>query len=217
MNLRMLIEELSSMPKDKLLYDSINQPTWHMSQTGEVVLAGSPCPIQTVEQLLHKLKLIQKRDLPSQDFSFKRAVHEDIEIYTISAKPVNGVNKLRTELITSSTVKLWQMFSTDHMLVDVAVGGPSYLMSSDKVKILVNKPYYQILGLNGKRTYLEELLSVHSFSWQDEKGQIQFFNKSYWDNSSHDCHCDDAPVLDINNNAGGFNTIHPSKGKHTCQ
>lgn len=60
MNLRMLIEELSSMPKDKLLYDSINQPTWHMSQTGEVVLAGSPCPIQTVEQLLHKLKLIQK-------------------------------------------------------------------------------------------------------------------------------------------------------------
>ena len=61
MNLRMLIEELSSMPKDKLLYDSINQPTWHMSQTGEVVLAGSPCPIQTVEQLLHKLKTHSKK------------------------------------------------------------------------------------------------------------------------------------------------------------
>lgn len=215
MNIRTLIEELEKLPKDKLLYDSINLPTWHLGVTGQVVLSGSPCPIQTVEQLLHKLKLIQKRDLPSQDNTFRRTVYEDTEVYTNTAKEHNGLYKLSTEIITSQTLKLWQMFSTDHMVVDVAIGGPSYVLSSDKVKILVHKHYYNVLGINGKRLYLEELLNVHSFVWQDEKGQIHYMNKNYWDNVN--CHCEEDPALKLNNGALGFNSVNNSgitnKGK----
>lgn len=210
MNIGQLIEELEKLPKDKLLYDSINQPNWYTGPGNSVVLAGSPCPIQTVEHLLHKLKLIMKRDYPSQDLSFRRVIYDDTEIYFMTAKEDRGLYQLMAESITSSTLKNWQMHSTDSMMVDVAIGGPSYLMSSDKVKILVNKSYYNALGITGKRLYLEELLSVHAFSWQDTRtGEIQYMNKTYWDNVRNCCNDEDKLKLNVTK---GFKTVS-LKGK----
>ena len=54
MNIGQLQAALAKLPKDKLLYNSINIPTWHTASRGEIVLAGSPCPIQTVEHLQYK-------------------------------------------------------------------------------------------------------------------------------------------------------------------
>lgn len=205
MNINNLIETLSKMPKDTLLYDSICQPTWHIGPTGEIVLAGSPCPVQTVERLLHTLKMIQLRDLPSRDSTFKRHIYEDTEVWMNTVSRKDGPPRLVTEIITSATVKSWQVFSNDHMIVDVAIGGPSYLLSADKVKVLVNKPYYQFLGVNGKRLYLQELLSVHAFNWQGEDGHVEWFNKRYWDNTNCDCTPD--KKLDIHNNTAGFSSV----------
>lgn len=193
------------------MYDSLNQPNWYIDREGRVVLSGAPCPIQTVGHLLYKLKLIMKQDLPSQDLTFKRVVHENTDVYMTTAVDNNGLYKLSIEPITHSMIKSWQNHSTDHMTVDVVIGGPSYILTSDKVRVLVNKPYYNALGVNGKRKYLDELLTVHGFMWQDKNGQIQHVNKQAFDNL---CSCDDdKPTLQINNNVGGFDNVDLSKRK----
>ena len=203
MNISQVIKELEKLPKDTLLYDSINLPSWHIGIDGKSVLAGSPCPIQTVSHLLHKLKLVQKRDLPSRDNSFRRHVYEDTELYS-NIVIEDTTKRLVAEMITHATIKNWLNRSIDHMEVLVAIGGPSYLLQSDKVKVLVNKPYYHFLGINGKRLYLEELLSVHAFTWQEEDGNVQWFNQAYWSNT--DCRGREHQ-LNLNNNMGGFSRV----------
>lgn len=217
MNIASLISELEKLPQDKTLYNSINMPTWHIAGNGQVVLAGSPCPIQTVEHLLHKLKLIQLKDLPSQDNRFRRHVYEDTEVYANVASRKDGeIYYLSAEPVTSSMLKLWQVYSHDNVAVDVALGGPSYLLSTDNVKILANKPYYNTLGINGKRLYLEELLSVHAFTWQDDQGEIKYMNKAYWTNG-RPCVKDNTNTIELKQNGTGFDRVTREKIKEGCK
>ena len=180
MELYRLIRDLEELPKDKLLYDSICRPTWYQSEDGMAVLAGAPCPIQTVEQLLHSLKSLMMKDLPSQDNTFRRKVYDNTEVYYNSVKTSRNGLSFVAEEINSSTIKSWFNHSTDHTKVMVAIGGPSYMLSSDKVEVLVNKTYFRALGLAGKRNYLEELLTIRAFQYQDADGNTQYFNKEYW-------------------------------------
>lgn len=180
MELYRLIRDLEELPKDKLLYDSICRPTWYQSEDGMAVLAGAPCPIQTVEQLLHSLKSLMLKDLPSQDNTFRRKVYDNTEVYYNSVKTSRNGLRFVAEEINSSTIKSWFNHSTDHTKVIVAIGGPSYMLSSDKVEVLVNKTYFRALGLAGKRNYLEELLTIRAFQYQDADGNTQYFNKEYW-------------------------------------
>ena len=180
MELYRLIRDLEELPKDKLLYDSICRPTWYQSEDGMAVLAGAPCPIQTVEQLLHSLKSLMMKDLPSQDNTFRRKVYDNTEVYYNSVKTSRNGLRFVAEEINSSTIKSWFNHSTDTTKVIVAIGGPSYMLSSDKVEVLVNKTYFRALGLAGKRNYLEELLTIRAFQYQDTDGNTQYFNKEYW-------------------------------------
>lgn len=180
MELYRLIRDLEELPKDKLLYDSICRPTWYQSEDGMAVLAGAPCPIQTVEQLLHSLKSLMMKDLPSQDNTFRRKVYDNTEVYYNSVKTSRNGLRFVAEEINSSTIKSWFNHSTDTTKVMVAIGGPSYMLSSDKVEVLVNKTYFRGLGLAGKRNYLEELLTIRAFQYQDADGNTQYFNKEYW-------------------------------------
>ena len=180
MELYRLIRDLEELPKDKLLYDSICRPTWYQSEDGMAVLAGAPCPIQTVEQLLHSLKSLMLKDLPSQDNTFRRKVYDNTEVYYNSVKTSRNGLRFVAEEINSSTIKSWFNHSTDTTKVMVAIGGPSYMLSSDKVEVLVNKTYFRALGLAGKRNYLEELLTIRAFQYQDADGNTQYFNKEYW-------------------------------------
>lgn len=180
MELYRLIRDLEELPKDKLLYDSICRPTWYQSEDGMAVLAGAPCPIQTVEQLLHSLKSLMLKDLPSQDNTFRRKVYDNTEVYYNSVKTSRNGLRFVAEEINSSTIKSWFNHSTDTTKVIVAIGGPSYILSSDKVEVLVNKTYFRALGLAGKRNYLEELLTIRAFQYQDADGNTQYFNKEYW-------------------------------------
>lgn len=180
MELYRLIRDLEELPKDKLLYDSICRPTWYQSEDGMAVLAGAPCPIQTVEQLLHSLKSLMLKDLPSQDNTFRRKVYDNTEVYYNSVKTSRNGLRFVAEEINSSTIKSWFNHSTDTTKVIVAIGGPSYMLSSDKVEVLVNKTYFRALGLAGKRNYLEELLTIRAFQYQDTDGNTQYFNKEYW-------------------------------------
>lgn len=180
MELYRLIRDLEELPKDKLLYDSICRPTWYQSEDGMAVLAGAPCPIQTVEQLLHSLKSLMMKDLPSQDNTFRRKVYDNTEVYYNSVKTSRNGLRFVAEEINSSTIKSWFNHSTDTTKVIVAIGGPSYMLSSDKVEVLVNKTYFRALGLAGKRNYLEELLTIRAFQYQDADGNTQYFNKEYW-------------------------------------
>lgn len=180
MELYRLIRDLEELPKDKLLYDSICRPTWYQSEDGIAVLAGAPCPIQTVEQLLHSLKSLMLKDLPSQDNTFRRKVYDNTEVYYNSVKTSRNGLRFVAEEINSSTIKSWFNHSTDTTKVMVAIGGPSYMLSSDKVEVLVNKTYFRALGLAGKRNYLEELLTIRAFQYQDADGNTQYFNKEYW-------------------------------------
>lgn len=230
MELYRLIRDLEELPKDKLLYDSICRPSWYMSEDGMAVLAGSPCPVQTVDQLLHTLKSLLLKDAPSQDNSFRRKVYDNTEVYYNTVKATRSGFRFVAEEINSSTIKSWQNYSTDTAMVTVAVGGPSYTVSSDKVQILVNKSYFMSLGLNGKRNYLQELLSVRAFQYQDNDGNIQYFNKEYWGfkeqepkqvecrptkpaHSHHHCCCnaeepkeEQSPLI-ITHNSGGFDFV----------
>ena len=147
---------------------------------GMAVLAGAPCPIQTVEQLLHSLKSLMLKDLPSQDNTFRRKVYDNTEVYYNSVKTSRNGLRFVAEEINSSTIKSWFNHSTDTTKVIVAIGGPSYMLSSDKVEVLVNKTYFRALGLAGKRNYLEELLTIRAFQYQDADGNTQYFNKEYW-------------------------------------
>lgn len=180
MELYRLIRDLEELPKDKLLYDSICRPTWYQSEDGMAVLAGAPCPIQTVEQLLHSLKSLMMKDLPSQDNTFRRKVYDNTEVYYNTVKTSRNGLRFVAEEINSSTIKSWFNHSTDTTKVIVAIGGPSYMLSSDKVEVLVNKTYFRSLGLAGKRNYLEELLTIRAFQYQDADGNTQYFNKEYW-------------------------------------
>lgn len=180
MELYRLIRDLEELPKDKLLYDSICRPTWYQSEDGMAVLAGAPCPIQTVEQLLHSLKSLMLKDLPSQDNTFRRKVYDNTEVYYNSVKNSANGSRFVAEEINSSTIKSWFNHSTDHVKVVVAIGGPSYMLSSDKVEVLVNKSYFKALGLKGKGNYLEELLAIRAFQYQTEDGETVYFNKEYW-------------------------------------
>lgn len=233
MELYRLIRDLEELPKDKLLYDSICRPTWYQSEDGMAVLAGAPCPIQTVEQLLHSLKSLMMKDLPSQDNTFRRKVYDNTEVYYNSVKTSRNGLHFVAEEINSSTIKSWFNHSTDTTKVIVAIGGPSYMLSSDKVEVLVNKTYFRALGLAGKRNYLEELLTIRAFQYQDTDGNTQYFNKEYWgikdvepkqpDYTNHskpmgDCGCGEprpkpapkpqpeAKIL-VTHNSGGFDFV----------
>ena len=233
MELYRLIRDLEELPKDKLLYDSICRPTWYQSEDGMAVLAGAPCPIQTVEQLLHSLKSLMLKDLPSQDNTFRRKVYDNTEVYYNSVKTSRNGLRFVAEEINSSTIKSWFNHSTDTTKVMVAIGGPSYMLSSDKVEVLVNKTYFRALGLAGKRNYLEELLTIRAFQYQDADGNTQYFNKEYWgikdvepkqpDYTNHskpmgDCGCGEprpkpapkpqpeAKIL-VTHNSGGFDYV----------
>lgn len=233
MELYRLIRDLEELPKDKLLYDSICRPTWYQSEDGMAVLAGAPCPIQTVEQLLHSLKSLMLKDLPSQDNTFRRKVYDNTEVYYNSVKTSRNGLRFVAEEINSSTIKSWFNHSTDTTKVIVAIGGPSYMLSSDKVEVLVNKTYFRALGLAGKRNYLEELLTIRAFQYQDTDGNTQYFNKEYWgikdvepkqpDYTNHskpmgDCGCGEprpkpapkpqpeAKIL-VTHNSGGFDFV----------
>lgn len=233
MELYRLIRDLEELPKDKLLYDSICRPTWYQSEDGMAVLAGAPCPIQTVEQLLHSLKSLMLKDLPSQDNTFRRKVYDNTEVYYNSVKTSRNGLRFVAEEINSSTIKSWFNHSTDTTKVIVAIGGPSYMLSSDKVEVLVNKTYFRALGLAGKRNYLEELLTIRAFQYQDADGNTQYFNKEYWgikdvapqqpDYTNHskpmgDCGCGEprpkptpkpqpeAKIL-VTHNSGGFDYV----------
>lgn len=233
MELYRLIRDLEELPKDKLLYDSICRPTWYQSEDGMAVLAGAPCPIQTVEQLLHSLKSLMMKDLPSQDNTFRRKVYDNTEVYYNSVKTSRNGLRFVAEEINSSTIKSWFNHSTDTTKVIVAIGGPSYMLSSDKVEVLVNKTYFRALGLAGKRNYLEELLTIRAFQYQDTDGNTQYFNKEYWgikdvepkqpDYTNHskpmgDCGCGEprpkpapkpqpeAKIL-VTHNSGGFDFV----------
>ena len=233
MELYRLIRDLEELPKDKLLYDSICRPTWYQSEDGMAVLAGAPCPIQTVEQLLHSLKSLMMKDLPSQDNTFRRKVYDNTEVYYNSVKTSRNGLRFVAEEINSSTIKSWFDHSTDTTKVIVAIGGPSYMLSSDKVEVLVNKTYFRALGLAGKRNYLEELLTIRAFQYQDTDGNTQYFNKEYWgikdvepkqpDYTNHskpmgDCGCGEprpkpapkpqpeAKIL-VTHNSGGFDFV----------
>lgn len=205
MNIGQLQAALAKLPKDKLLYNSINIPTWHTASRGEIVLAGSPCPIQTVEHLQYRLKILLQRDYPSQDTTFRRQIDTSVELYQSGVREINGIDRLYAYPINEVTLLLWQQQTNDFMAVPVAIGGPSYILSSDQVKVLVNKPYFNVLGVNGKRHYLEELLAVHGFQYQNQDGEIIFVNKQYFDMAR--CGCDDEPVLNIANNIGGFDDV----------
>jgi len=197
------------------------------------VLAGAPCPIQTVEQLLHSLKSLMMKDLPSQDNTFRRKVYDNTEVYYNSVKTSRNGLRFVAEEINSSTIKSWFNHSTDTTKVIVAIGGPSYMLSSDKVEVLVNKTYFRALGLAGKRNYLEELLTIRAFQYQDTDGNTQYFNKEYWgikdvepkqpDYTNHskpmgDCGCGEprpkpapkpqpeAKIL-VTHNSGGFDFV----------
>lgn len=233
MELYRLIRDLEELPKDKLLYDSICRPTWYQSEDGMAVLAGAPCPIQTVEQLLHSLKSLMLKDLPSQDNTFRRKVYDNTEVYYNAVKTSRNGLRFVAEEINSSTIKSWFNHSTDTTKVIVAIGGPSYMLSSDKVEVLVNKTYFRALGLAGKRNYLEELLTIRAFQYQDTDGNTQYFNKEYWgikdvepkqpDYTNHskpmgDCGCGEprpkpapkpqpeAKIL-VTHNSGGFDFV----------
>lgn len=233
MELYRLIRDLEELPKDKLLYDSICRPTWYQSEDGMAVLAGAPCPIQTVEQLLHSLKSLMLKDLPSQDNTFRRKIYDNTEVYYNTVKTSRNGLRFVAEEINSSTIKSWFNHSTDTTKVIVAIGGPSYMLSSDKVEVLVNKTYFRALGLAGKRNYLEELLTIRAFQYQDTDGNTQYFNKEYWgikdvepkqpDYTNHskpmgDCGCGEprpkpapkpqpeAKIL-VTHNSGGFDFV----------
>ena len=246
MELYRLIRDLEELPKDKLLYDSICRPTWYQSEDGMAVLAGAPCPIQTVEQLLHSLKSLMMKDLPSQDNTFRRKVYDNTEVYYNSVKTSRNGLRFVAEEINSSTIKSWFNHSTDTTKVIVAIGGPSYMLSSDKVEVLVNKTYFRALGLAGKRNYLEELLTIRAFQYQDTDGNTQYFNKEYWgikdvepkqpDYTNHskpmgDCGCGEprpkpvpkpqpeAKIL-VTHNSGGFDFVEETddeKAEHERQ
>lgn len=224
MNIQQLIDELRNHPKDKLLYNALNVPSWHIGSNGEIVLAGTPCPIQTVEQLIHKLKIVQRMDFASMDTTFRRAVYGDTEIYAVYAKEDRNGTRLAITEVNETLVRLWFVFANDHYPVDVALGGPSYVLSNDKVKVLVNKPYYDLLSVNSKRHYLTELLGVHAFSWQDTRtGEQKWMNKEYWLNGQCSDHIDEAPQLEIKSLTTGFNTVRHCPGttrtpiKHTSK
>ena len=240
MELYRLIRDLEELPKDKLLYDSICRPTWYQSEDGMAVLAGSPCPIQTVEQLLHSLKSLMLKDLPSQDNTFRRKVYDNTEVYYNTVKTSRNGLRFVAEEINSSTIKSWFNHSTDTAKVMVAIGGPSYMLSSDKVEVLVNKTYFRALGITGKRNYLEELLTIRAFQYQDADGNTQYFNKEYWgikdaepkrpDYSEHyksdsSCGCGEphpkpapkpqpeARIL-VTHNSGGFDFVEETDDEH---
>ena len=214
MELYRLIRDLEELPKDKLLYDSICRPTWYQSEDGMAVLAGSPCPIQTVEQLLHSLKSLMLKDLPSQDNTFRRKVYDNTEVYYNTVKTSRNGLRFVAEEINSSTIKSWFNHSTDTAKVMVAIGG--------------------------KRNYLEELLTIRAFQYQDADGNTQYFNKEYWgikdaepkrpDYSEHyksdsSCGCGEphpkpapkpqpeARIL-VTHNSGGFDFVEETDDEH---
>ena len=206
MNIQTLIDTLMEMPEDTMLYDGICTPEWYLNDKNDIVLAGVPCPKQTVKQLVSQLKALLFQDYPSEDISFRRRIDETNEIHQVTVIEVKGLPTLTVEPITTQTVRSWRNYSNDHMAVNVAMGTPSYILSSDKVTVLVNKTYYRYLGPNGKRKYLRDLLYVRSFTWQTDMGDQRWFNEKEW-NSHQGFNDETKPRIELARNLGSLGHV----------
>lgn len=194
------------MPEDTMLYDAICTPEWYLNDKNDIVLAGVPCPKQTAKQLVTQLKALLFQDYPSEDISFRRRIDETNEIHQVTVIEVKGLPTLAVEPITAQVVRSWRNYSNDHMVVNVAFGTPSYILSSDKMTVLVNKTYYKYLGPNGKRKYLRDLLYVRSFTWQTDTGEQRWVNEKEW--NSHQGYCDkQEPLMPLSRNLGSLGYV----------
>ena len=180
MNIKQVLDVLKSLPEETLLYNSGTIPTWIQGSHSTIALGMEPVPVQTVGKMIDNLQSVLNYDLPSQDIKFRRKAYEDLNLYITTVKNVNGNNIISTDLVTNATIELWKMYQNDHQMIDVALGHPSYILGNNKIKLLVNNPYFLALGPRGQREYINALINTISFRYINEDGEEIIYNKDYW-------------------------------------